>query len=340
MLDVLLVLFLSLGPMILYAMVLWWFDRYEKEPLPLLVAAFLWGAIPSIILALIFEIILDIPIVAISPNQLTYDLLGASVVAPLAEEGVKALALLTLLLLLWREIDSPMDGLLYGGIVGFGFAAVENIFYLFGAYTEDGVGGVLFLAFLRAGLFGLNHAMYTGFSGLGIALSLEVRNKLLKVVFILAGFGMAMLTHALHNAFATFSSYSEGFIPLIIAAILDWGGVLFMLVIAIWSFFLERKRIIAYGEALAKLNIIPKAEIEIIKSTFQRRMARLKMLFGGNVKGWWTMNRYHLKVTEAAFAWHRMNHSDPKAQKNLILLEQQFQALRKQLVPNAHVVVK
>jgi RsiW-degrading membrane proteinase PrsW (M82 family) len=340
MLDVLLIFFLSLGPMILYAMVLWWFDRYEKEPLPLLIAAFFWGAIPSIVLALIFEIILDIPVVAISPNQLTYDLLGASVVAPLAEEGVKALALLILLLLLRREIDSPMDGLIYGGIVGFGFAAVENVFYLFGAYTEGGVGGVLFLAFLRAGLFGLNHAMYTGFTGLGIALSLEVRNKLLKVSLIFGGFVMAMLTHAFHNAFATFTSYSEGFFPLLIAIIGDWGGIFVMLAIAVWSFFLERRRIIAYAEALVKLNIIPKTEVEILKSTWQRRMARLKMLFGGNVKGWWTMNRYHLKVTEAAFAWHRMNHSDPKAQKTLIKLEQQFQALRKELVPGADVAVK
>ena len=57
--DILLILFLSFAPMFLYACILWWFDRYEKEPLPLLVAAFLWGAVPSIILALIFEIILN-----------------------------------------------------------------------------------------------------------------------------------------------------------------------------------------------------------------------------------------------------------------------------------------
>lgn len=340
MLDVLLIFFLSLGPMILYAIVLWWFDRYEKEPLPLLIAAFLWGAIPSIILALIFEILLDIPIVAISPNQLTYDLLGASVVAPLAEEGVKALALLILLILLRREIDSPMDGLIYGGIVGFGFAAVENVFYLFGAYTEGGIGGVLFLAFLRAVLFGLNHAMYTGFTGLGIALSLEVRNKLLKVFLVLAGLGMGILAHAFHNAFATFTGYSGGLFPLLIAVIGDWGGIFFLLVIAIWSFFLERRRIIAYGQALAELNVIPKAEIAVLKSTLQRRMTRLKTLFSGDVKNWWTMRRYHYKVTKAAFAWHRMRHSDPKAQKNLIVLEQQFQALRQELVPGAHVAVK
>ncbi len=284
--------------------------------------------------------ILDIPIVAISPNQLTYDLLGASVVAPLVEEGVKALALITLFIFLRREIDSPMDGLIYGGMVGFGFAAVENIFYLFSAYSHEGIGGVLVLAFLRAGLFGLNHAMYTGFTGLGIALALEVRNKAFKGLLILAGFGMAMLTHAFHNALATFTGYSDSLLMLLIAVIGDWGGILFMLVIIVWSFFLERKRITAYSQELARLQVIPQIEIDVLKSTFRRRLARLHLLFKGNVKGWWKVQRYHQKLTEAAFAWHRMRHGDPKAQQNLVKLEQQFQALRKELAPNGLVAIQ
>ena len=48
-----LVLVVGILPMIVYAFVLWWFDRYEKEPLGLLIAAFLWGAIPAIIFSLI-----------------------------------------------------------------------------------------------------------------------------------------------------------------------------------------------------------------------------------------------------------------------------------------------
>ena len=102
MLDVILIVGLGFIPMLLYATFLWWLDRYEKEPLALLLVAFLWGAVPSIILALIMQVVLDIPIVAISGNQLMYNLLGASVVAPLTEEGIKALSLLMLLIILRR----------------------------------------------------------------------------------------------------------------------------------------------------------------------------------------------------------------------------------------------
>ena len=224
--GILLILVLSFVPMLLYALLLWWLDRYEKEPLGLLAVAFLWGAIPSIVLALIMQIVLDIPVTAISnSNQLTYELLGASVVAPFTEEGIKAVALLLLLLFVRKEIDSPIDGLIYGGVVGFGFAAVENVFYLFGAFTEGGIGGIVGLAFLRAGVFGLNHAMYTAFTGLGVALSLEIKQPLLKMVSFVVGFALSVGAHALHNALATFTGQS-GLLPLIAAVVVDWAGVL------------------------------------------------------------------------------------------------------------------
>ncbi len=57
----LLILVLSFVPMLLYALVLWWLDRYEKEPFGLPTVSFLWGAVPSIVLALIMQIALDVP---------------------------------------------------------------------------------------------------------------------------------------------------------------------------------------------------------------------------------------------------------------------------------------
>ncbi len=339
MLEALLILFLSFAPMFIYASIFWWFDRYEKEPLGLLIAAFVWGAIPSIILALIMQLALDIPLTALSPNELTYDLLGASVSAPLTEEGVKALALIILLLFLRREIDSPMDGLIYGGLVGFGFAAVENFFYLLGAYMEGGVGGVLILTFLRAGLFGLNHAMFTAFTGLGVALSLEVRNRLLKPALVFGGFTLAVIAHSLHNAFAVFAGYTNGW-PILLAILADWSGVLVLLAVAIGSYILERQRIVAYAQALVKVQAIPAAEIDVLKSTFRRRIARGRMLLTGKFNLWWKTTRYQHKISEAAFTWHRMNHGDEKAQKHLIRLEKEFLTLRQSLAPNGDVVVK
>ncbi len=338
MFEAIVILFLSFAPMLFYAWIFWWFDRYEKEPLPLLVAAFIWGAVPSIVLALIMQLVLDVPITAISPDNLTYTLLGASVVAPLTEEGVKAAALIILLVFLRREIDSPMDGLIYGALVGLGFAAVENVLYFLGAYMEEGMAGLLSLAVLRAGVFGLNHAMFTSFSGLGVALSLEVRNKLLRPVLVFGGFTLAVIAHALHNAFATFVETTRG-ISLILAVLADWSGVLILLVIAIVSYYLERKRIVAYSNALVEVHAIPSAEVDILKSPFQRRMARTKVLFGGDIKLWKTMRNYHHKVTDAAFAWHRLNNGDADAQKRLVLLEKSFLALRQELVPSSEVAV-
>jgi len=43
-------------PTAFYVAVAWWFDRYEKEPLWLLAATFLWGAVPAIVLALLSQV--------------------------------------------------------------------------------------------------------------------------------------------------------------------------------------------------------------------------------------------------------------------------------------------
>jgi RsiW-degrading membrane proteinase PrsW (M82 family) len=328
--GILVILFLSFLPMLLYAMALWWLDRYEKEPLGLLTVAFLWGAIPSIVLALIMQVVLDVPVMAISNSNLTYELLGASVVAPLTEEGIKAVALVLLLLFLRREIDSPLDGLIYGGVVGFGFAAVENVFYLFGALSEGGLGSVFGLAFLRAGVFGLNHAMYTAFTGLGVALSLEIRQPPLKIVSVVVGFALAVGAHALHNALATFTSQS-GFITLLAAVVADWSGVLVLLAVALAAFVLERRRIVAYAEALAREKVIPASEIGLLKSTLKRRMTRLDLLARGDFRQWHLTQQYYNTVTEAAFAWHRMKQGDPKAQPRLAELQQRSRHLRSEL---------
>ena len=64
-----------------------------------------------------------------------------AVVAPVTEEASKGLFLF--LLLWWRraELDGILDGIVYAGMVGIGFAFIENILYLAAAYNgTDGDG--------------------------------------------------------------------------------------------------------------------------------------------------------------------------------------------------------
>lgn len=326
--DILIILFLSFIPMLIYAVVLWWLDRFEREPLYLLALAFLWGAVPSIILSVILEVIFDIPITLISGSALAYDLLGGSFAAPLIEEGTKAIALIALLLFFRHELDSPLDGLIYGGMAGFGFAAVENAFYLFGAYSEGGMADVTSLALLRAGLFGLNHAMYTGLTGLGIALALEVRSIWLKGLFPLLGFGLAMGAHAYHNTFATFTGHMESMMPLALAVVGDWAAIILLFGVIIAVRFLEQRRIHNFLERRTGPLQFQRGEIATLTSPLKRWWTQLQALLTGNVKHWRKVVRYFRIVTEAAFAFHRAQHGDAKAGVRLQRLEQEILALR------------
>ncbi len=331
--DFLLILALAFVPMFGYLFVLWWLDRYEKEPFGLLLMAFIWGAVPSIILALIAEIVFDVPLQMLG-SGLLYDWTSSSVVAPVVEESVKALALVGLMLFVRQEIDSPMDGMIYGGVIGFGFAAVENVLYFMDAYSTGGMESTVELALLRAVLFGGNHAMFTGFTGLGMALSLETRHKWLKAFWMLSGFALAVMGHAFHNTFSTFWGYTNaGGAMLAVTVIADWTGILVLLGVVLWSYFLERGHIRRYTQTLARQHLIPPQEVAILQSTNRRTFTRLQALFAGDLRRWRLLGRYYQRLTTAAFAWHRMETGAAGAEARLRKLEGEIAALQAQLFP-------
>lgn len=194
-------IFLGIVPMVIYAFIVSRIDRWEKEPLPLLVAAFLWGSIPAVIFAIIVQVIMEIPVADLSEEASLFgELYQASFVAPVSEEITKGLGLLLIFFLFRREIDSVLDGLIYGSVIGFGFSAVENVLY-FAGQTDP--GGLIFLFFLRAFVFGMLHALFTGLFGVGLALGKFSSGPIMKLLWPMIGLALAMATHALHNYFAT-----------------------------------------------------------------------------------------------------------------------------------------
>ncbi len=193
--------FFGIVPMVIYALIIWRLDRWEPEPLPLLIAAFAWGAVPSVFFAGISQLILGAPAMPDGVEApLLSQLYDASFLAPLTEEMLKGAGVVLIFLLFPKEIDSVLDGLVYGSVVGFGFAAVENVFYLAG---EENLGGVFVLFFLRAVVFGMMHALFTGLFGIGMALGKFSRVPFMRFLWPIFGLGAGMFMHALHNYFAT-----------------------------------------------------------------------------------------------------------------------------------------
>ena len=322
LLGILLVLGVGILPMIVYALILWWFDRYEKEPLGLVIAAFTWGAVPAIIFSLIAELVLDVP-VSYFVEPMAANLIGAAVIAPIVEEIFKGGALLLLLIFFRREIDSPLDGIIYGGLVGFGFAAVENVFYFAGALTESGPGGFVFLTIFRAFLFGLNHALFTGLTGLGLALARTAPNWLVKVGAPIVGLLAGMTAHGIHNGSVALGT--ELYWPCLIAFVSDWGGVLILLGVIIWASVREQRRIVTFLADEVKAGTLSQDDYVVVCSYVKRMAERTNTLLRGDVRRWWDLGHYYRLATELAFNKHRLTQfpAEKETQARIVQLRKQ-----------------
>ena len=301
---------LGIAPMVVYTLLLWLFDRYEKEPWGLLVAAFVWGFIPSAIIALVSQIILGIPAaVLLGRNAFAQQMVEAGLIAPVTEEGIKGVGVLLIFLIFRSEFDSVFDGILYGGLVGFGFAAVENVLY----FLDSGsVGGVFALAFLRAFIFGLNHAFFTSLTGIGLALARYRRNPAAQLGFIALGFAAAVMAHGLHNFGATLAAGGT-VLGLLFSWLADSAGILFVITVICLALWREGKWI---GDHLAeevRQGTLTGRQLETARSILRRLGASWGALFSGDFGRWRRVRRFYQQCAELAFKIHQFERMGDEA---------------------------
>ncbi len=227
-------LFAAVVPTVLYVLIFYWADRYEREPGTLLLVAFFWGAIPAVIVSLISELALG---ATFTSGELTLQaaLVEGALIAPIVEELAKALALWWLFTWKHNEFDGVLDGLVYGALIGFGFAMTEDFFYFIGAFGEGGFVSLSAVIVLRSVVFGLNHAFYTSLTGIGFGLARMSRRPLVRIVWIAGGLAAAMLVHSLHNLGSALSSVNLAGFALSLAVAVG-GFSLFVVTVALaWS---------------------------------------------------------------------------------------------------------
>jgi len=188
-------------------------DRFEREPWFLRLAAFLWGAIIAIPPAFFIETKVD----GMLTNMLGP---GTSVVLRTALQGlnagvteetiIKGLGLLLLFIILRDEFDNVTDGIVYGALIGAGFAMVENFNY-FAANSKN------FLVFLIVGrviLGWLGHSTFIACFGAALGYVRYTRVRWKQIVIPLIGYLIAVGLHS----FFDFVDFQAS------ASILDSGG--------------------------------------------------------------------------------------------------------------------
>ncbi len=203
-------LLLGFTPLIIVFPVLYWLDRIEPEPWASRIHALLWGITVAGSVSLIINTVFVIAVSG-ATGVATGQALGAVVSAPLIEEFSKGLGVYWALRR--KELDGVMDGVVYAGWVGLGFAMIEDFLY----FAEAGLQGQLLGVFVgRALLTPFAHPLFTAWTGLAIGLAVARRQSILANAFW--GYGLAVVSHAAWNGAITYSDEKQNYSAMVIVA--------------------------------------------------------------------------------------------------------------------------
>lgn len=204
---------LSLAPVFIILGYIYFRDKYEKEPIRLLLFALLAGAI-TVIPILFVEQFLSVFTNLFS--GLFSAVWKAFVVAAFSEELFKYIALY---LLIWKspEFNEKFDGIVYAVFISLGFAGVENVIYV----LEGGIGTGMMRAITAVpahAIFGVTMGYY-----FGLARFYEKERKTLKLKALV----YPILLHGIYD--------------FILMTGIEWlTGVFFLFVIFLYVFGLKK----------------------------------------------------------------------------------------------------
>ena len=310
----------SLGVGLLVALL----DRYEREPPPVLLGAFLWGALIAIAPVLLLEHSLTQALLAgITAHGLPADLTRAltrALTAGLTEETVKGAGLLVLLVALRDEFDNVTDGVLYGMLVGAGFALVENFAY----FAQTPRGDLPFLIAGRIVLGWLGHSTFTAIFGAALGFARETRDRATAWMASLLGFCLAVLLHTAFDA-VTFGAdalaqhgVAANTVQFIVGALALAYVPLFAEQTALGTVLLAalRREAAVVREFLAaevlRGSVTPDEYVLLQNATLRARVER-RLLVGLGPRAYLTARALHQAAIGLAFrAWHVANGDPPK----------------------------
>jgi RsiW-degrading membrane proteinase PrsW (M82 family) len=300
------ILFATL-PLPIYILLILWIDRYESEPLWMLATAFFGGATVVALLAIVINsrVLYYLSQTYDASTSEFYTLIFS---APIVEEFTKGMVIFTLFFWKKDEFDGIIDGIVYAGMVGLGFAMTENFLY-YGMAAMKGGDYLTGTFIMRGALSPFAHPLFTSMTGIGLGLACQSRNKAVKSVMPVMGLLGAMLLHFFWNRSALSRSF---FVVYALVMVPIFAGAIVAIVFALRR---ERRVVSHHLWYDCTRGLFSPEEYYRLCSVRGRMGASFRALTGGGYRLWRTRMRFNQLASELAFHRSRIERgmlADPR----------------------------
>jgi RsiW-degrading membrane proteinase PrsW (M82 family) len=256
-------------------------DHLEREPPVLLATAFTWGAVVVTATAVPGNLAAD-SLVAKLVSPRFAAMWGPALAGPTVEEILKFLGVLVIALLATAQVNSVVDGIVYGAMVGLGYQVMENISYAANAVQAAGAGDRIepvFSTFIVRGILGgpWSHTVFTALAGAGVGYAVVRvdRPAAARAGFAALCLGGAWLCHFGWNSPLLADGFGLGTAGQIGALLVKGGPVL---ALALTLAYLARRREDGYYatvlSTLADPRVVTPGELRAISSIGGRAALR------------------------------------------------------------------
>ena len=320
---------LAMLPIPIYILLILWIDRYESEPLWMLAMAFFWGAAIATFMAFTINTFIAKSLAqAYDPVTAFYYTLAFS--APIVEEFSKGSLLF--ILFWWKkdEFDGVVDGIVYAGMIGLGFAMTENFLY-YGKAARAGGNYLTDFFILRGVMSPFAHPLFTSMTGIGLGLARQSSNKAVKFLMPIVGLLSAMLLHFGWNRSALSGLDSFNFIYGLIMVPIFAGAI----VAIVFALRREGRIVREHLWNDCQRGLFTPDEYHRLCYVRGRMGASYRALKWGGFRLWRTRMRFNQTASELAFHRSRVQRgmlTDPRAayEREMAYVNHLFE-LRRQL---------
>jgi len=283
-------------PVPIYIALVLWIDRYEAEPLWMQATAFFWGALAAPFFAFLFNTG-TATAVAYMADAKAGEAFAAVVSAPIVEETSKAFILFVFFFVKKDEFDGVIDGIVYAALAALGFAMTENILY-YGRAALGGGGSLTATLIIRGFFAPFSHPLFTSLTGIGLGLSRQSTNILVKIVTPIVGLLMAIFMHSMWNGSAVFGGGAVFVLTYILVMI---PAFLIMLVVIAFALRREGQVVREYLVIDLDRGFLTQEEYKQLGSILGRMGSSYNAFSRSGVKGWRARRRFNQLASELAF---------------------------------------